>query len=51
MMREGARPRAGRFLDGQRLFPIPENRIQKIDPNAGRALAATPAPATRGWRE
>jgi glutamine cyclotransferase len=35
---------AGTAFDGQHLFQIAENRIQKIDPTTGRVLATIPAP-------
>jgi DNA-binding beta-propeller fold protein YncE len=35
---------AGTAFDGQHLFQIAENRIQKIDPKTGRVLATIPAP-------
>jgi glutamine cyclotransferase len=35
---------AGTAFDGQHLFQIAEDRIQKIDPKSGRVLATIPAP-------
>ena len=35
---------AGTAFDGQHLFQIAEDRIQKIDPETGRVLATIPAP-------
>ena len=35
---------AGTAFDGQHLFQIAEDRIQKIDPKTGRVLATIPAP-------
>src|ERR1700733_866309 len=35
---------AGTAFDGQHLFQIAENRIQKIDPKTGRVLATIPSP-------
>jgi glutamine cyclotransferase len=35
---------AGTAFDGQHLFQIAEDRIQKIDPQTGRVLATIPAP-------
>ena len=35
---------AGTAFDGQHLFQIAEERIQKIDPKTGRVLATIPAP-------
>src|SRR5229473_1056631 len=34
----------GVTFDGQQLFQIAEDRIQKIDPKTGRVLATIPAP-------
>ena len=39
---------AGTAFDGQHLFQIAENRIQKIDPNTGLVLATIPAPGGGG---
>jgi outer membrane protein assembly factor BamB len=39
---------AGTAFDGQHLFQIAENRIQKIDPKNGRVLATIPAPGGGG---
>jgi glutamine cyclotransferase len=39
---------AGTAFDGQHLFQIAEDRIQKIDPNTGRVLTTIPALA---WAE
>ena len=39
---------AGTAFDGQHLFQIAEDRIQKIDPNTGRVLATIPAPGGGG---
>ena len=36
---------AGTAFDGQHLFQIAEDRIQKIDPDTGRVLATIPAPS------
>jgi hypothetical protein len=35
---------AGTAFDGQHLFQIAEDRIQKIDPKTGRVLATIPTP-------
>jgi glutamine cyclotransferase len=35
---------AGTAFDGQHLFQLAEDRIQKIDPKTGRVLATIPAP-------
>ena len=35
---------AGTAFDGQHLFQIAEDRIQKIDPESGRVLATIPTP-------
>jgi glutamine cyclotransferase len=35
---------AGTAFDGEHLFQIAEDRIQKIDPKTGRVLATIPAP-------
>src|SRR5262249_10719074 len=47
---------AGTAFDGQHLFQIAEDRIQKIDPKTGRVLATIPAPgggghSGRAWAE
>ena len=39
---------AGTAFDGQHLFQIAEDRIQKIDPKTGRVLATIPAPGNGG---
>jgi streptogramin lyase len=39
---------AGTAFDGRHLFQLAEDRIQKIDPKAGRVLATIPAPAGGG---
>src|ERR1700726_820550 len=39
---------AGTAFDAQDLFQTPEDRIQKIAPNAGRVLATIPAPGGGG---
>src|SRR3981081_1906239 len=39
---------AGRAFDGQHLFQLAEDRIQKIDPQTGRVLATIPAPGRGG---
>ena len=39
---------AGTAFDGQYLFQIYENRIQKVDPKSGRVLATIPAPGDGG---
>jgi glutamine cyclotransferase len=39
---------AGTAFDGQHLFQIAEDRIQKIDPVTGRVLGTIPAPAGGG---
>ncbi|MDK4741157.1 PQQ-binding-like beta-propeller repeat protein [Rhizobium sp. CNPSo 3464] len=39
---------AGTAFDGQHLFQIAENIIQKIDPKTGRVLATIPAPGHGG---
>ena len=36
---------AGTAFDGQHLFQIAEDRIQKIDPKSGRVLGTIPTPA------
>src|SRR5215469_9581469 len=36
---------AGTAFDGQHLFQLVEERIQKIDPKTGRVLATIPAPS------
>ena len=36
---------AGTAFDGEYLFQIAEDRIQKIDPKSGRVLGTIPAPA------
>lgn len=36
---------AGSAFDGQHLFQIAEDRIQKIDPTSGRVLTTIPAPS------
>ncbi|MBV8173577.1 MAG: glutamine cyclotransferase, partial [Verrucomicrobia bacterium] len=36
---------AGTAFDGQHLFQIADDRIQKIDPKTGQVLARIPAPA------
>jgi len=38
---------AGTAFDGEHLFQIAEDRIQKIDPTSGRVLATIPTPAGR----
>src|SRR5581483_4980779 len=38
-------------FDGQYLFQIAENRIQKIDPGTGRVLGTIPAPDNGGDSE
>src|SRR6202008_2027756 len=35
---------AGTAFDGEHLFQLAEDRIQKIDPQTGRVLATIPAP-------
>ena len=40
----GVAAHAGTAFDGRHLYQIAENRIQKIDPQSGRVLAAIPAP-------
>jgi len=37
--------RAGTAFDGEHLFQIAADRIQKIDPNTGRVVGTIPAPA------
>jgi len=37
---------AGTAFDGQYLFQLAENRIQKIDPQSGRVIATIPAPGS-----
>jgi len=39
---------AGTAFDGQHLFQLAEDRIQKIDPTTGRVLATIPAPGGGG---
>jgi glutamine cyclotransferase len=39
---------AGTAFDGEHLFQIAEDRIQKIDPKSGRVLATIPAPGGGG---
>jgi len=39
---------AGTAFDGQHLYQIAENRIQKIDPATGKVLATIPAPGNGG---
>lgn len=39
---------AGTAFDGQHLFQLAEDRIQKIDPVSGRVLATIPAPGKGG---
>ena len=39
---------AGTAFDGQHLFQIADDRIQKIDPKTGRVLATIPAPGGGG---
>lgn len=39
---------AGTAFDGEHLYQIAEDRIQKIDPATGRVLATIPAPAEGG---
>jgi len=39
-----ARPAPGTAFDGQHLFQLAEDRIQKIDPKTGRVLSTIPAP-------
>jgi glutamine cyclotransferase len=39
---------AGTAFDGQHLFQIAEDRIQKVDPKSGRVLATIPAPGGGG---
>jgi glutamine cyclotransferase len=39
---------AGTAFDGQHLFQLAENLIQKIDPKTGRVLATIPAPGGGG---
>src|SRR2546426_5415594 len=39
---------AGTAFDGQHLFQLAEDRIQKIDPKTGRVLATIPAPGHGG---
>ena len=39
---------AGTAFDGQHLYQIAEDRIQKIDPTTGRVLATIPAPGGGG---
>ena len=39
---------AGTAFDGQHLFQLAEDRIQKIDPQTGRVLATIPAPGGGG---
>jgi glutamine cyclotransferase len=49
------RAQAGTAFDGQHLFQIAEDRIQKIDPDSGRVLATIPTPeggaAGMAWAE
>src|ERR1700739_4102348 len=40
----GVAAHAGTAFDGQHLFQLAEDRIQKIDPKTGRVLAPLPAP-------
>jgi glutamine cyclotransferase len=40
--------RAGTAFDGQHLFQLDGDRIQKIDPKSGRVLATIPAPGGGG---
>jgi glutamine cyclotransferase len=35
---------AGTAFDGEHLFQISENRIQKVDPETGRVIASVPTP-------
>jgi glutamine cyclotransferase len=46
---------AGTAFDGQHLFQLAEDRIQKIDPKSGRVLATIPAPGASdsglAWHE
>ena len=44
----GADRVAGVSFDGEHLFQIAEDRIQKIDPETGRVLATIPAPGGGG---
>jgi streptogramin lyase len=39
---------AGTAFDGQYLFQLADDRIQKIDPKSGRVLATIPAPGGGG---
>ena len=39
---------AGTPFDGEHLFQLAEDRIQKIDPKTGRVLATIPAPGGGG---
>jgi glutamine cyclotransferase len=39
---------AGTAFDGEHLFQLAEDRIQKIDPKTGRVLATIPAPGGGG---
>ena len=39
---------AGTAFDGQHLYQIAENRIDKIDPKTGQVLATIPAPGNGG---
>jgi len=39
---------AGTAFDGQHLFQLAEDRIQKIDPKTGRVLATIPSPGGGG---
>ena len=39
---------AGTAFDGQHLYQLAEDRIQKIDPKTGRVLATIPAPGGGG---
>jgi hypothetical protein len=39
---------AGTAFDGQHLYQLAEDRIQKIDPQTGRVLATIPAPGGGG---
>src|ERR1700682_4934218 len=39
---------AGTAFDGEHLFQLAENRIQKIDPKTGHVLATIPAPGSGG---
>src|SRR5580693_9386184 len=39
---------AGTAFDGEHLFQLAEDRIQKIDPKTGRVVATIPAPGAGG---